>query len=368
MLAPDESRREIIEERIVKDDGNVIIKKYEIGKFLGKGGFAKCFEVIEERTAKVLAAKIIDKSSLKKEKTKQKLQSEIKIHKSLNHQNIVKFESDFEDNTRVFILMELCKNQTLKEMIRKRTRILEIEARWLMSQLIPALIYLHSKNVIHRDIKLGNIFLGKNLECKIGDFGLAAQLENSKERRKTICGTPNYMSPDVLNSNLNGYSFEADIWSLGVVLYTVLIGDPPFETANVKSTYRRIKSLSYCFPTDIEISQEAKSLISSIFVLKPNNRPSLSSLMNHTFMTKTAIPKQIPLISLEKAPSEQILRALIYSSNKPSVIQEKRGEPIIIKTDDVRPTTVTTNPVTPVVSYLKKLLYFLIIIMLLFLL
>jgi len=100
---------------------------------------------------------------------------------------------------------------------------------------------MHSNRVIHRDLKLGNLFLTEKMEIKVGDFGLAAKIEFEGERKRTICGTPNYIAPEVLE-NKNGHSYEVDIWSFGVILYTMLIGKPPFETSDVKTTYKRIKA------------------------------------------------------------------------------------------------------------------------------
>lgn len=93
--------------------------------------------------------------------------------------------------------------------------------------------YLHKNKIIHRDIKLGNLFLSDKLEIKVGDFGLAAKLEFDNEKRHTVCGTPNYLAPEILSSK-NGHSYEVDIWSIGVVLFAMVIGKPPFETSDVK--------------------------------------------------------------------------------------------------------------------------------------
>ncbi len=107
--------------------------------------------------------------------------------------------------------------------------------------------YLHKNKVIHRDLKLGNLFLNDKLEIKLGDFGLAAKLEFENEKRHTVCGTPNYLAPEIL-SNKEGHSFEVDIWSLGVVLFALVVGKPPFETNEVKMTYDKIRKGIYTFP------------------------------------------------------------------------------------------------------------------------
>ena len=107
---------------------------------------------------------------------------------------------------------------------------------------------MHSHRIIHRDLKLGNVFLNHKMDVKIGDFGLATKLEFDGQRKKTVCGTPNYIAPEVLPENKTGHSYECDIWSLGVILYTLIIGKPPFETTDVKLTYNRIRKNQYTFP------------------------------------------------------------------------------------------------------------------------
>jgi polo-like kinase 1 len=148
----------------------------------------------------------------------------------------------------------------MAELIPNRKRITEPELRYYLSQLIHSLQYLHHKLVIHRDLKLGNIFLDANMKVKVGDFGLAAKLENENEKRMTVCGTPNYIAPELLEGK-KGHSFEVDIWSSGVIMYTLLIGKPPFQSKDVKSTYKRIVANQYSYPDDIYVSQDAKDLI-----------------------------------------------------------------------------------------------------------
>lgn len=102
-------------------------------------------------------------------------------------------------------------------------------------------------------MKLGNLFLSEKMEIKLGDFGLATKVTQEGEKKKTICGTPNYIAPEVLEGKA-GHSYEVDVWSLGVIAYTLLIGKPPFETNDVKSTYKRIRMNAYSFPEHITIS------------------------------------------------------------------------------------------------------------------
>ena len=119
---------------------------------------------------------------------------------------------------------------------------------------------------------MGNLFLNEKLEIKLGDFGLATKLEFDDEKKRTICGTPNYIAPEILDGKC-GHSYEVDIWSLGVIMYkflmlsyTLIIGKPPFETPDVKTTYKKIKMNSYSFPEHVPISDAARNLITRILV------------------------------------------------------------------------------------------------------
>ena len=126
--------------------------------------------------------------------------------------------------------------------------------------MVSALKYMHAHKVIHRDLKLGNLFLNEKMQIKIGDFGLATKLEFDGDRKRTICGTPNYIAPEILEGK-QGHSYEVDVWSLGVIIYTLLIGKPPFETSDVKTTYKRIKMNAYSFPEHVQISQQSRDLV-----------------------------------------------------------------------------------------------------------
>lgn len=168
----------------------------------------------------------------------------------------------------MYITLELCHNQTMNELLKRRKRLHEIEVQCWTLQIINALKYLHSHRVIHRDIKLGNLFINSKMEIKVGDFGLATKLDFDGEKKRTICGTPNYIAPEVIEGK-TGHSYEVDVWSLGVVIYTLLIGKPPFETSNVKKTYSRIKSNAYSFPDHVQISEHAKDLIKRILIKDP---------------------------------------------------------------------------------------------------
>ena len=233
--------------------------------------------------------------------------SEIRIHRSLHHSNIVAFEHFFEDKQNVYILLEMCKNQTMNELLKRRKRLTELEIQCYLLQIISGTRYLHTHRVIHRDLKLGNLFLTDKMELKLADFGLATKLEFEGDRKRTICGTPNYIAPEILNGK-EGHSYEVDIWSIGVILYTLLIGKPPFETSDVKSTYKRIKANLYTFPDHIKVSEESRDLVRKILNLDPTKRPSLDQILAHPFLAMKNIPKLMPASTLACPPSTAYIK------------------------------------------------------------
>ena len=295
------------------------IIKYERGKFLGKGGFAKCYEMKRVDNGKIFAAKIFDKKGLSNGRSKKKLINEIKIHKKLNNQNIVGFEKFFEDKDNVYILLELCSNQTLNELVKRRKRLGELEVQCYSLQIIRALKYIHNHRIIHRDLKLGNLFLTSKLELKLGDFGLAAKLEYDGQRRKTVCGTPNYVAPEILEKK-NGHSYEVDIWSLGVVIYTMLFGVPPFDANDEKIICKKIKMNSYKFPDNIKVDPSAKKLISSLLNLDPSKRPSLDAIVEHDFFKiYHSIPLILPLSTLSCPLSKKYISDFLKNDNSTNI-------------------------------------------------
>ncbi|KAF4150581.1 POLO box duplicated region [Phytophthora infestans] len=283
--------------------GYVKTRTYIKGKFLGKGGFARCYEVKCDQTGKIYAGKVVAKCSLVKPKAKQKFTSEIKIHKSLHHPQVVQFEHFFEDSDNAYILLELCRNQSMSDLMRRRKRLSESEVRFYMRQLVDGLAYLHKNLVIHRDLKLGNLFLTSDMRLKIGDFGLATRLDNPEDRKRTMCGTPNYIAPEILSGQRgDGHSFEVDIWSTGVVMYTLLVGRPPFETDDVKATYKRIRANQYEFPDTVHVSRSAQSLIRGILRSDPGARPSLEQILKHPFLADEFVPTALPRTALMVTP------------------------------------------------------------------
>jgi len=220
----------------------------------------------------------------------------------------VNFEHYFEDHENVYILLEICNNETMNELLKRRKRLTEFEVQCYLIQMVSVLTHLHKFHVIHRDLKLGNLFLSDNMEIKLGDFGLAAKIDFEGEKKRTICGTPNYIAPEILEDKA-GHSYEVDLWSLGVIIYTFLIGKPPFETNDVKSTYRKIRMGTYSFPEHITISSYARNLIENLLVNKPEKRLTLEEIRNHGFLRNAQnVPKLLPISTLACPPSANFLK------------------------------------------------------------
>ncbi|KAI5122621.1 hypothetical protein M0805_008710 [Coniferiporia weirii] len=327
--------------QVIRDNTHSV--SYSRVGFLGEGGFARVYEV-QDRTGLRQAIKVVTKDSLKTKKAKTKLYAEIKIHRSLHHPNIVRFGDCFEDTENVYMTLELCESGSLMDMLRRRRRFTEPESRFFLVQLIGACHYMHTNQVIHRDLKLGNLFLDQDMNVKVGDFGLAALIENPGERKKTICGTPNYIAPEVLFDTANGHSFEVDTWSIGVILYTLVIGRPPFQTKEVKTIYKRIRDNEYDFPQERPVSLEVQDLIQQILTHDPQQRPTLHDIVDHRFFTSGIVPSQIPRTAQDRAPDfHHITRAV-------SKLNLERLRKSALLDEEHQPINVPSAPTLPIRS------------------
>lgn len=174
--------------------------------------------------------------------------------------------------------------------MKARSRVTESEVRYWISQLLSSLAYLHENNICHRDLKLDNIFL-HDRQVKLGDFGFSVRL-NDNATTKTFCGTPNYIAPEVVQRM--DYSFPVDVWAIGVLVYTMTFGTPPFETSSANTTYEKIKSIDYNFPEADDSSNEVKDVIRRCLQGTPGARPSCRDLLAHPFFAPEFIPASLP--------------------------------------------------------------------------
>ena len=270
-----------VPDTLVKGNPDGTTVRYSVGRFLGKGGYAKCHEVTDVITGNKFAAKMIPKEFLNASHTGRRfLENEINLHMKLQHSNIVKMYGHFQTDKLVVILMELCSSKNLSQIVKKK-RLSEKQTRSYLIQILKGMEYIHDQEILHRDIKTGNILFSSDSHVKICDFGMAKYMSDTD---KNTCGTPNYMPPEVLYGEQD-HSTKSDIWSLGVMIYIMVVGRPPFEGSDRESTYRRIKDIAYYFPSGIALSDSIKDLIKKILVKKPCDRPSIEEIRSHEFFT-----------------------------------------------------------------------------------
>ncbi|CAL1287406.1 unnamed protein product [Larinioides sclopetarius] len=291
----DRTKHEELKQMITNPKSKVT---YRRGCFLGKGGFARCYEFKNTTTGETFAGKVVSKTMLMKPHHKEKMFQEIQIHSSLSHKFIVSLHSYFEDESNMYIILELCRKRSLMEMHKRRKTLTVPEVRYFMRQIVFACKYMHDNKVIHRDLKLGNLFINDEMEIKVGDFGLATRINHDGERKKTLCGTPNYIAPEILTKR--GHSYEVDIWSLGCIMYTLLVGSPPFETSTLQSTYKKIKKCEYFLPPRLDRS--ARMLIQKLLHPDPDMRPSSDAILLDEFLTSGYIPSRLPTSCLTMQP------------------------------------------------------------------
>ena len=269
-------------------------KYYKKGKKLGGGGFGEVFELIDSETGEIRAVKVISLKKLENPQSNEAYLNEYKFNNSLNYKYICKCYNTFKDNDNAYFILEYQPNKTLNELIGNRYSLHEIEIKHYCYELLLAIEYLHNRNIIHRDIKLSNVLLSDKMEVKLCDFGLA--IGNNSITNKTICGTPNYIAPEILNyKNGTNYSFEIDIWSFGIILYSLFYKKTPFESQEKGKTKKNIQNVMYKFPENNQVSDDAKDLMRSIFVKEPSLRPSIKEIKESNFFNNgIGIPKYLP--------------------------------------------------------------------------
>lgn len=246
------------------------------------------------------------------------LRAEVTVHRGLRHPVIVPLLTFWEDDNRIYLLMPLVDGPSLEEHVASRHRLSESEAALYTSQVLSALAYLHARRVIHRDVKLANLLLSSDLSrVHLCDFGLSAQLdESSVAHRAPICGTPNYVAPELLSSSSSSsaaatrptrrllagkpaqkhvdYTPGADLWSLGVVLFTMLSGSGPFDSEDLTRTFRRIRTARFTFPIGLRLSLPAKALVRSLLTEDPTKRPTAEEALRLPFVSSAALATPVP--------------------------------------------------------------------------
>jgi polo-like kinase 4 len=251
-----------------------MLENYDIGQVIGRGGFAYVYRARHRITLEEVAIKIIDKRKLNDVDITTRLNGELRIHSQMQHNAIARVFDFFEDANCAYIVMEFCPNGNLYRRLRTLGYMNEKEAARITYSILSAIKYMHDLGIIHRDLKMSNILLDANDNVKICDFGLAVQLEHPDEEHFTLCGTPNYIAPEIISKQ--SYSYPADIWSVGCIFYYLLIGHAPFDTNDapntsevdkVKSTLANIVQGKYSLPQNNSLSEHAIDLMQSMLNL-----------------------------------------------------------------------------------------------------
>ncbi|XP_044486992.1 CBL-interacting serine/threonine-protein kinase 10-like [Mangifera indica] len=268
----------------------VLTERYEIGRILGQGTFAKVYHGRSIRTNQNVAIKVIDKEKIIRVGLIDQIKREISVMKIVRHPNVVQLYEVLATKTKIFFVMEYAKSGELFNKVAKG-KLKEDVARKYFQQLINAVDFLHSRGVYHRDIKPENLLLDENENLKISDFGLSALADCKRQDGllHTTCGTPAYVAPEVINRK--GYDGEkADIWSCGVVLYVLLAGYLPFHDSNLMEVYRKIGKADFKCPH--WFPQEVRRLLCKILDPNPSTRISISKIRESSWFRKGLNPKQ----------------------------------------------------------------------------
>lgn len=274
---------------------------------IGTGTFSKVYKGFYCKTKKTVAIKKIkNKSSIDKI-----IEKEIEIISGLEHENIIKLYEVVSNEKYHFLILEYCELGDLSEYLKKN----ELDERMtqeIFSQIISGIKYLYEKKIMHRDLKPQNILLTNDLKIKISDFGFAKFYNNLDE---TMCGSPYYMSPEMITNN--GYNCKSDLWSLGIILYQMIVGKIPYKANNIQSLIREINSKRIMLPDHIIVTSNCKKLIYSLLEIDLNKRIQWEDLFNHPWLEKKSIELNIPKIIKD---TEQI------NKTNPIEIPKKKSE------------------------------------------
>lgn len=285
-----------------KDVAKEFYAKYEPKDILGRGVSSTVRRCINKETGKEYAAKIIDVSADSESGGPTSLQEatrrEIDILKEVaGHPHIIELRDVFESTTFIFLVLELCKNGELFDYLTSVVALSEKKTKSIMKQLFEAVEYIHSHDIVHRDLKPENILLDDSYNIKLTDFGFAIRIKKG-ETLSELCGTPGYLAPELLKAsmyeNAPGYGKEVDIWACGVIMYTLLVGFPPFWHRKQMVMLRNIMEgkFEFCSPEWDDITEAPKDLIKKLLIVDPKKRLDAKGALEHSFfkaVTRTSL-------------------------------------------------------------------------------
>lgn len=286
-----------------KDDfKGLIIGNFKLKKKIGDGAYSMVFlaeemhlqtgtknkkRIFSKSKKTYVACKIVPRKKVEEKKITTRLDQEIRIHQMMHHPNIVQLVDIQKDELFYYIFLEFCPFGTLYDYIIQKNRLTEIESAIFFKQLLLGLQYIHSKNVGHRDLKLENILLDHFGTIKISDFGLSKLLSSDSEGlTKTPCGSPCYASPECLSGSPYDCK-KSDIWSCGVILYTITSGHLPWTCRTQSKLFSQIKKGNYKIPNFI--SDTCSDLISKMMTVDNDKRISIEEAINHPFLNKISV-------------------------------------------------------------------------------
>eukprot|EP00731_Ephydatia_muelleri_P031279 Em0022g793a len=267
------------------------IEDYDILERLGEGGFAVVHKAKCKTNGEEVAIKIINIKKMRDKGLLDHVKREAHIHYRLSNPSILKMYNIIEDKHNVYLILELCHHGSLSSYLKRTGRKLtELEAKRVFAQVVSGVLYLHKHRIMHRDLSPSNLLVTKSMDIKISDFGLAVMLEDVGERHFTMCGTPNYIAPEIATQVPHG--LESDVWSLGCLLYTLLVGHPPFDTPHARDTLQKVAHADQItIPSNI--SREAQDLIMGLMKKHPSERLEVSQILNHPFMGASSAPPRV---------------------------------------------------------------------------
>ena len=259
------------------------VYEYAPSSMIAKGGFGEVYKGKDKQTGEVVAIKRVDNSKIEKfgDEYVRCLGAEANLLLEMNYnERCVKIIDCFKTSGSVYIIMEYCDGGTLDGMLKKapNNRLNEKEALAIFAEIVEGLSAMHNRGTMHRDMKPDNVFF-KGGRCKIGDFGFAT----NKEKSDQICGTPQYMAPEIHNAYQDGalpYTKQVDIWAMGVMLHEMLFGERPYEGNQIKIADLVINT-EYKLPSKVNLSEETKDLLKRMLIRDPNKRITMKEIVTH---------------------------------------------------------------------------------------
>ncbi|KAI9324423.1 kinase-like domain-containing protein [Zopfochytrium polystomum] len=331
-----------------KKSSNSFHDQYILTDALGSGNFATVRLGKRRDTGQSFAVKIVDKKRFKgKPKMAESIKQEVSILTAINHPCVIHIAGVFDTDESVNIVMELARGGELFDLIIDKKKFTESEARVIMLQIFSVLQYLHERDIVHRDLKPENILLVSkkpgDFRLKISDFGLA-KLVGEDSFMKTLCGTPNYVAPEVLSPAAGrAYGKAVDLWSCGVILYICLCGFPPFsEELAPPSMSEQIKGGLYNFPSPYwdEVSAEAIDLVKKLMTVDPDTRLTAEEAINHPwfqvilpFNWITSSLHQLKQLDMDRLKQDPNLTP-IFSSTIVHLADFRRGDTFLSAKQD----------------------------------